>query len=525
MTSAEPKTNGLASARLWPVVAVALGLALATRLPHFVNLAVPLGDGGMFAQIVDDLRANGLRLPNRTHYNELSLPLSYPPLGFYVTAIVGMLTGLPTLEVQKWMPLLFNLGAVVAFVHLAKRMLEDRRAVWVASILFALLPSTAAWLMMGGGMTRSPGFFFSILAMVAGYDALKKGRARDIARTGLFAGLAGLSHLESGTLVCLTLFLFGLRFSPPQLSVRRLLPAAGLAVAVALPWFLWLVANVGFEPLRNASKTGGAPLLWSVGNIAQGKILVDFPGLGVGLIVWSAILLRRRDWFFPAWLAIVVLFVSRSAYTQSTIPGCLMVGQAWVALTGWLGERRWPALLRPAFSVGLWSVVAVGFTAARAINLYVFDFPFRASRSDNLGRVSAAQRAAMEWCRANTPEDARFFVLSERMEHWYHDVTGEWLPYLAQRKAVMTVQGREWRPNREFDRWSKALARAANTERRADLHAMMDEVGIRYDHVFVSGPLEPAQKALAHEIACDPTYRLVYDRGGVQVYRASRMLP
>jgi hypothetical protein len=511
--------------RLRWIVLVTVLVALAVRLPYFVNLAVPLNDGGMFAQIVDELRANGLRLPTRTNYNFLDLPLSYPPLGFYAAAIVGNLTGLPSVEVLKWLPLLFNLASAVAFVPLAGRFVRNRTAVACASVVFAILPQSGGWLIMGGGLTRSLGFLFSILAMIAAYDALNRNRRRDVVMTGLFAALAGLAHLESGTLVCMVLPLFALYYGPVWPSVRRLAPAVGIALLVALPWLLWLRVNVGLEPLRYASQTGGAvaPMKSLVGML-EGKILTDrFMGLGVLLLPAMLWTFLRRRWLLTVWIVVIMILVARSAYTQVTVPACLLLGDTWAGLTAWVATRRnWPFLSRPRVVVSLWTTGMIGLAIWTGIDKYIYGYPLPAFKFDVLGRVSPAERRAMEWCRTHTPSDARFLVLSERMDTWYMDMTGEWFPYFAQRHSVLTVQGREWRPNREFKQWQNYLEGVALLPQLRQVDALMTKAGLEYDHVFISGPFYNPRANLARQIARSPRFELLYEKGTLRIYRAKR---
>lgn len=512
--------------RLRWIVLLALFVALSARLPYFFNLAAPLNDGGMFAQIVDELRANALRLPVATNYNFLGIPLAYPPLAFYVAAIIGKITGLSTVAILTWLPLAFNLASVVAFVVLAGRILRSRTAVACAAVLFAILPQTAGWLIMGGGLTRSCGFFFSILAMIAAYDALHRGHRRDIVLTGVYAALAGLAHLESGAVVCLVLPLFGLAFQPVKEAARRLIPAAMVAGIIALPWVLWIQANVGLDALKNASQTsvGRSPLV-SIGDTMLGKVFNDrFMGLAVLMVPAMAWAFYRRRWLVPVWIFAIMVLVSRSAYTQVVVPAAMLAGEAWTDLGGYLAARRgWT--FRPRLSFGIWLVALIGLGLWTAIDKYIYGYRMPAIKFDVLAALTPKERAGMEWCRDHTPPEARFLVISDRMDKWHMDMVGEWFPYFAQRHSVLTVQGREWRPNQEFSRWKDYLEDAAEMPQLRQVEAMMTSANIRYDYVYISGPLYNPRATLAGLIARDPGFEVIYDKGPVRIYRANRLRP
>src|SRR5215471_1250539 len=64
----------------------------------------PINDGGLFYVMVRDLQANGLRAPLYVHYNGLSIPFAYPPLGFYAGAVSANLLRLDVIRVLQWLP-------------------------------------------------------------------------------------------------------------------------------------------------------------------------------------------------------------------------------------------------------------------------------------------------------------------------------------------------------------------------------------------------------------------------------------
>src|SRR5687768_95058 len=89
-----------------------------------------INDGGMFAVMVDDLKASRYVLPAFTTYNHLNIPFVYPPLGFYLGRIAADLFGLSAPEALRWVPAFFASLSIPAFYWLALRLLkrsEERR--------------------------------------------------------------------------------------------------------------------------------------------------------------------------------------------------------------------------------------------------------------------------------------------------------------------------------------------------------------------------------------------------------------
>ena len=66
-------------------LAILIGAFLRFNPTLLAGFAV--NDGGMFAVMVDDLRANHFLIPAFTTCNFSNIPFAYPPLGFYFGAL------------------------------------------------------------------------------------------------------------------------------------------------------------------------------------------------------------------------------------------------------------------------------------------------------------------------------------------------------------------------------------------------------------------------------------------------------
>src|SRR5688572_14528043 len=162
----------------------------------------------MFYAMARDLQHSGYQLPEFTSYNSGEIPYTYPPLGFYAAALLDDLTPLSMLEVFRWLPLIATCLTIPAFYLLARSMLTSRVALIAAVLAFALIPRSFMWLLMGGGVTRSLGFFFAILALYCVRQLYTK-RDRSFLpwATGLSA-LTVLSHLETGWFLAFSIVVF-----------------------------------------------------------------------------------------------------------------------------------------------------------------------------------------------------------------------------------------------------------------------------------------------------------------------------
>lgn len=137
-----------------------LCLGAVVRLLYPLGSTFPLNDGGMFYTMVQDLVANGYRLPAYTSYNYAGIPFAYPPAAFYLAAFLSRTW--PLLDVLRVLPPLLSVLANPMFYLLARDVLSralgtdaGQRAAWIATLAYALIPSSFQWQIMGGGLTRS----------------------------------------------------------------------------------------------------------------------------------------------------------------------------------------------------------------------------------------------------------------------------------------------------------------------------------------------------------------------------------
>ncbi|HVB96437.1 MAG TPA: hypothetical protein VNG11_01765, partial [Chloroflexota bacterium] len=162
-------------------LAYALLVGLLVRLTFVAGQTFPLNDGGLFYAMIQDLQHNHFLLPAFTSYNGTGIPFTYPPLGFYVTGFLASLTHWQLLGLLRTIPLVVSVLSIVAFFWLARAMLPIGRGPIYATFAFALLPMAFDWDIMGGGITRSFGLLFSILALREIYVVFHRPNRRHLA--------------------------------------------------------------------------------------------------------------------------------------------------------------------------------------------------------------------------------------------------------------------------------------------------------------------------------------------------------
>jgi len=509
-------------------LAVAVALGIAVRAFHVLSQDFPLNDGGLFFAMVRDLQAAHYHLPAFTSYNGAGIPYAYSPLGFYLAGLLDDWTPLTLTDVFRWQPLITSALIVVAFAWLARALLASRWAVVAAVVAFGLLPRSFIWTLMGGGVTRSLGFLFALVALRLLYSLYTERRWSYVPLVALAAALTVVSHLGTAPFVAFSGLLFLLAFGRNRQAVLASLVAAAGSALLSAPWWATVIQTHGLGPFLAASATGGSifrslSLADTISTLAQ-------LGLGTGESVLALIgmlgalgfffALSMGDWLLPAWWIAIVTLDARQGSTFSTVPIALLAGVAVVQLL-LPAMRRVPlATLRRSPGRAAWSpqFVLGLFLVFCTVSALLRNTPVLGGMRD-MGSLSPQERAAMSWVQRRTPANAKFLVIAGTP--WEIDRNSEWLPVLAHRQSVATVQGFEYRPIGEFARKKRQyidLQGCASWVSRC-LQDWSRATGDGFTHVYIpKSPDRDCCHLLRYSLERDLSYRMIYDGPGAVLF-------
>jgi len=446
----------------------------------------PINDGGLFYRMTLAIQENGFRWPALVAYNGIEIPFVYPPLAFYLGAIVGKVLHIPLLALLQWLPALFSIGTLIAFHGLARAILSSRLQAGVATLIFALTPRSITWLVMGGGLTRGLGQFFLILTAASAYRLFAEGR-KFLGWVILFGTLTVLTHPEAAVHTAgICLLFWAWRGRSRAGSLAAISAAAGI-IALSSIWWLTALLRSGFEPFLSAVHTGSPdqfagifPLLLTFSEEPLMSLVMPLALVGL------ALRLAAGDYLLPLFLVLPFLLEPRSAQTIATLPLALLASAALCelilpALTDLEGSARKMGLADPIQS--RWArafMLFVGFYLLGSMLL----FGSQLART----RLSAADRAAFEWAAQNTPAGSRFVVMTGDASV-FCDSTQEWFPVLADRVSIATVQGHEWLDGEAFSsRLRNAIALQGCHSANSPLSCLEDRsraLAPSYDYVYV----------------------------------------
>jgi len=401
--------------------------------------------GGMFAVMIDDLRENQYLIPRYTTYNHLDIPYAYPPLGFYLGGIAADLFGLGATEVLRWLPAFFATLSILAFYLLAMRVMKDKYRAAVATLFFALMPRAFSWFVTGGGLTRSPAQFFMLLTLAGVVRLYEEKRRGDILWAGIFGGLTVLSHPEAALHTIVIAVFLWIMLSRSFSGFLRSVGVAVVTLLVTAPWWVTVISYHGIEPLLNAAQTGQKAsavlqlLFFTFTEEPYATFIVVFGLMG---LTYSLI---RRDYLLPLWIAIPFLAEGRSAAGPAAIPLAMLAATGFVDIVlppllslARRGREQLEDMV-PALELGIISYLL----------LYLVFSAYQYGLQLSSVSLYTPEREAMHWISRNTPEEARFLVLTGTTSLSCDSVL-EWFPALTDRHSLYTVQGTEWTKGANF---------------------------------------------------------------------------
>ncbi len=414
-----------------------IAAAVAFRLWLIAATDFPINDGALFYEFVRGTAASFPSLPARVDYNGFSLPFAYPPLSFWLGALLTRI-GFKSLDVVHILPILMNVVYVLLIALLLVKSGRSRLLAALVLLFFCLRLRSFEWLVMGGGLSRGLGSIFLVAALLAvtvpGPDRNRVIPIWRMVLGGVFVAGAILSHLEWGVLAAGALVLSRALGARSFKAFFLECLAAGLtAIALVLPWFLFILQTHGLEPFFAASGTSSWNLLTSIVNLLK----LGLPALANPFIlIGGVVLLFRRDLFWFGFVLLCVFLTPRHAPTPLALPLAVFAAQG--VLTAYGLAVRFLRTPRAALAAVTAAIVLV-----LGVNLYR-DY----RQTEGLFRpLPGETRQAMAWVAQN--QRGRSFAVFTTAP-WYYDASAEWFPTLAQARSTTTVQGREWLPNDAF---------------------------------------------------------------------------
>jgi hypothetical protein len=505
-----------------------IGLAIRIALP--LQAAFPLNDGGLFYAMIVDLQEARYALPLYATYNGAAIPFAYPPLAFYLTGQLADLLVIPALDLVRILPAIISALTIPVFYFLAREITSSKVQITLALFAFAVLPRDFAWLVMGGGITRSFGLLFAILTMTSAYRFYSGHETRHLLSCILLGGLTAFTHPEATVHTAITALVFYLWKDRSRKGFLLSLGIAAGILALTAPWWGLVVSRHGFDPFLAAMNASGQdsinPLIGLF--IFFRFLFTDEPFLPLlsmlGLVGLFASLARRQT-LLPAWMFILHLIEPRGGSLYMMIPLALLIGYALenVILPALRpkGDNPSPDNARQALEGMLRG------KTSRYFLLFLFAYSIMAAYSTNLKikdelSLQPADTDAFAWVKKNTPEDSEFLLVTGQLP--LRDAWSEWFPILTERHSQATVFGYEWVNDGKFGERVEAYKnlQACAYEGTACLDKWDQGSSEAFSYVYLWNRTDPMRYPLTVHIQQNPNYRLVFENEQSVIFQKIR---
>ncbi len=429
---------------------IAFLLGVVVRFQFISGTEFPINDGGLFYRMTDDLLKNNLVLPQYTTYNQALLPFAYPPLGFYLTALLKSYSSFSLISLLRFIPLIVSILTLPAFYLLAKELLQERLMAGLSLLFFALVPRAFEWFLMGGGITRAMGFLFAILSMASIWRLYgDNGTWFTVTRVIIFSSLTVLSHPETALYVVYSAIIFLLYKGISKEKIIKSVLVAVFVLLIISPWLYSVIEYHGLNPFIDGSSTG-QKLWFEIKNLVTLKFGFEN---GEFLTIYSvfalvAVITRRDKLTYTLFGMLVLGYVlfPRSGPNLLTIQVSLLAAVGFVELlqstTGEVKKERGLYRNLVNYPKNKWILMFM------MVYLFFGAFSYKYVYGKGQLHLTNEITETFSWIEDNTDPDDLFLIYPSTMDDrfWWNDYLAEWFPALTDRISVTTVQGYEWVP-------------------------------------------------------------------------------
>lgn len=513
-----------------------LFLLIALLIGGYVRLApvlaadFPLNDGGMFYTMIQDLISNQFQLPLTTSYNQLNIPFAYPPLGFYLVGLLSTTFKLNLLDVMRLLPAVFSILSILAFFLLAKELLKEKFQIILAVLIFAFMPASFDWTIMGGGISRSVAFFFSLITLLFVYRLYRSPKLITVLWVALFSSLVILSHPESAIHTAAGALAFFLLFGRNKRGIYHSLFVIPLILLLTSPWWLQVVLRFGLTPFITAGKTGFYDLsqlsrLFHFDFTSEYGVKISGALSLIGFF-WY---LKKKQFFVPIWVLLNFLAEPRSATLYLTPSMAILASFALINIFAALSDIKVqgdeitdPSRYIKGFASGALFLILFGQWVYSA-------FTTTLMLSTNT-LLSQEDRTAFAWIQSNTPADSHFLVLTGKAP--LTDQISEWFPALTGRSSIATVQGNEWLPGAGFESVMQESQIMQNCyfQDYACITNWSTENQKSYDYIYLHNPSfsDGGAQAIKYQYSTlnfyyqNKSLAEIYNQGGISIYQVEK---
>lgn len=408
----------------------------------------PMGYAGLFTQMARQIADEDFVLPDMSpYYGPGGIPFAYPPFGLYLLAVFIKLTGKYYIFLRYLPPILSLISIGLTFILAQKFFKQPFMAMFVA-ILSATsvdLYTAHTW---SSGVVRAPAFIFTILCMYFYSTDPNERSTRNILFSGLFFGLAALSHLAYA-LFCLFWILIA-SISPRnwKKSISDPFFVGLVALLVSSIWIVPVVSRYGWDVFFGAFNShGGSELLLESISLPSLVRLFQFnlspvlssPLLMISLLVGVVYMFLHKQYRFVVFFLLITLFFPENARFVYWL-ACFMAGYGF-----WFISLQIYELVHTRMNIS--QPIGIAFISIPLLAILWWNGFTSISRFTPFLTTSALELAE------NSSDifsgEGSYLALLIQDE-------AEWMPFLLERKPLVSQWGSEWLG--EYDQQTRLMS-------------------------------------------------------------------
>jgi hypothetical protein len=409
------------------------GLFFASALFLFYNafqFSFPIAFAGMYTLMAEQIAEGGFALPMQIpYYGPGGVPFAYPPLAFYVMAVFLKLD-ISMITYTRLMPPIFSLLALMPLYLLAKDITRSHLAAGLAVLYAAFSPLLYASHTWAAGIVRAPAFLFILWGFYFFNRMLRDGNTRDAVLSGIFGGLATLTHLYYALFFALWAVCWALvHWKKISWKLFFIVPLAATITASA--WLYTVLTRYGIGVLVNTFNSHDNTSFMTM--LAQPNLLqawlaekaqiLSMPAIAfVFIILGLAYLISKKEFGIPATLLAAALILPAEGSSVIVLLGAILFGASSLIFKKSLDAGNWKrGIIAVIFALAVFQTGEYGFEQTQQMPPTLHRSAFEAAK----------------YVQENTPTNARYLFIAGQSE-------AEWFPYLLRREPMVSKWGSEW---------------------------------------------------------------------------------
>ncbi|QLG60373.1 ArnT family glycosyltransferase [Halorarum salinum] len=506
---------------LWGL-GIALGVGTVVGISYLLTHPYPAYGAGLYLQIAEQIVDNGYRLPvSVPNYTADGVPFAYPPLMFYVSAVLMDVGGVTPLALSRYLPVVVTTLYLVPYYFLSRELLDSNLEATIATTLLAVTPPTLQWHLSAGGLVRAPAFLFALAGIYVGVKLFRSGSALLLFPATILFGLTVLTHPVYTVFFVVSYLLV---YAVLDRSIRGLFLGAVVGfggIALAAPWWLRVISIHGADVFTSAAGTHSG-LLGGPGRILEEFVytLAGDPSSAMFFVLAYAgmfYVLGTGRVLLPAWLLTAGLVLGKHRFqfvAGSMLAAVLLSSLVENAVRERIPAGSWRWAPRVALAVVVVASVSVGaLYGAGGLAIGGADGP------DQPQFIDGDDRRAMLWVGDHTNRSAGFVVLGD---------VAEWFPMFTDRTILVGPWGVEWTSPKQYatqlslyENVSTCPTERCVTEALGSRNLTPEYLYVPKGTYTIRGAEYEGTAGLRHSLVSSDRYRLVYENEGASVFRVT----